>query len=289
MALEEHLKDARQLTRDATPRPARPRAPAPRARSGAGGGGLSLGAAVVLTLGAAGAAWWTGDRLGYQRGLNQGPTACKDAELLDRLDAQARRHQDRLAARQGEPATPASTAAGAAPTGSPRVIQTPVGAVRRPEPDAFSFHDALRGAPGKTVERTPTLVSAAPMVRPPAMVVNIPPPTPNAVVVRPPAAAPAAAPAPTAETEGPPPGVAAAPATGELTLQTSAFTDKQDALKVLETLRARGYRPVIVPSQAGALTFYKVRVGRFGDRAAAEAGAQALQRATNTQPIILKH
>ncbi len=273
------MKDARNPARDAqTPRP-RPKTGPARTRQG--GGGLPLAGALALTVVCSGAAWWTGDRMGFQRGA-AGGLACKDAELLDRLDAQARRHQDRLAARSAEPvATNVNAPSSPLPQRGDRVTHTAVGAVRKPEPaDNFSFHDALRGAPGRSVDRGPTLVSAAPMVRPPAMVVNIPPP---AALARPAApAAPAEAPVVSGS-------ALAAPVPGDFTLQTGAFPDKAEALKVVDGLRAKGYRPVLVPSENNGVTFYRVRLGRFPDRAAAEAGAAAVQRATNAHPLILKH
>ncbi|MBI5497589.1 MAG: SPOR domain-containing protein [Deltaproteobacteria bacterium] len=213
------------------------------------------GAVLVAALAGLGA-FWAGDTLGYQRGFAQAHE-CDAGDPLARLDQQAAAHQVRLAA----------AAARTQPTPARREGPTPV--VTIPAlPDAFSFHETLKGAPGRPQDRSPVLTSASPNpARPPTLPVVTATPTP------PPA----------------PAGLRVGPAAGEFTLQAGAFPDKNEALRLHDRLRALGYRPVIAPSETAGSTWYRVRVGRFAERASAEVGIQALGDGAGIHAIPVRH
>jgi cell division protein FtsN len=218
-----------------------------------------MSGALMAVVACSGLAWWAGDAMGFSRGYADS-TQCRDGDPLDRLDRQAVRHERRLAAaaqRKEEPREPV-------------VVAPP----EKPKPDTYSFHEALRGAPGKSVDRGPTLINAAPAPRVSLGPAEVRPATTEK---------PAAAPAPEKSAH-----LSAMPTSGELTLQAGAFPDKDQALRLHEALKAKGYRPIIVPSEAAGATWYRVRVGRFPDRASADVGAAALAETAKVHGIVLK-
>lgn len=235
--------------------------------------GVPMAGALLVAAGAAGGAFWAGDTLGYQRGFAQS-RECDGGDPLARLDQQATAHQGRLAAARAQQDTPA-----AAPHREPPrpIVTVP------PVPEKFSFHEALKGGPGRPQDRAPVLTSAAPNP-------NKPPALP--VVAATPAPHPAPAPAPTTPAAPSAPsasGLREIPGQGDFTLQVGAFPDKTEALKLNDRLKALGYRPVIAPSEAGGSTWYRVRVGRFTERSAAEAGAQGLADGAGVHAMPVKH
>jgi cell division septation protein DedD len=61
-------------------------------------------------------------------------------------------------------------------------------------------------------------------------------------------------------------------------LQVTALKNRPAAAKMVETLRAKGYPAYLENPAAGAPPIYRVRVGRYKDRAEAERVARRLQK-----------
>ncbi|MBN2362074.1 MAG: SPOR domain-containing protein, partial [Deltaproteobacteria bacterium] len=69
----------------------------------------------------------------------------------------------------------------------------------------------------------------------------------------------------------PPPIVTVPPDAGRFSLQAGAFPDEAVAKALAARLDSRGYQVHIVPAQVeGKGSWYRVRVGSYGDRSAAE-------------------
>jgi DedD protein len=147
-----------------------------------------------------------------------------------------------------------------------------------PQASELGFYEALKKAPAK---ESYAISPAPPKKKPePAAVPSAR--TPPASVAPAPAAAP---PKPAAENDrraaapNPPPKpvTAAAPApstrpSGRYTIQIAASKDAQGAEKIVQALRAKGYPGYSIYSEvAGKGSWFRVRVGGFEDRAAAEA------------------
>jgi DedD protein len=100
-------------------------------------------------------------------------------------------------------------------------------------------------------------------------------------------ARPAAAPVPV-ETARPPAGVDT-PRAGVWAVQVVALTDRTAANAVVQRLNGKGYPAFLVSPQAGApVQNYKVRVGRYGDRAEAEQVRNRLKKEEQFEPWILR-
>ena len=214
-----------------------------------GGSHVPFAGAVTLALLCSAAAYYVGDRAGYARG-NNAVLAAAPLDPIDKMDCMARVHRAVTAPR---------------PDTSVKPLPPPP-----PSPADLSFHEKLKGgAPHKPLDRpadplttgSKTFVSAAPVAPPRAEAV---PKAPSA-------------------------GLAQTPGAGDLALQVGAFPNKEDALRLHEKLKAAGLKPVIVPSELNGSTWYRVRVGRFADRVAADAGARALESQVAVSGVQVKH
>jgi cell division septation protein DedD len=101
--------------------------------------------------------------------------------------------------------------------------------------------------------------------------------------------------APPAETQPmkPPPGAldadAPRPAPGEFTVQVGAYQDREEAEGLARKLRAAGFRPFLVEVDIPAKgIWFRVRVGRFTDREAADRYRKDLERELQTAAVIMK-
>jgi DedD protein len=65
---------------------------------------------------------------------------------------------------------------------------------------------------------------------------------------------------------------------GSWFLQVAAVKNRPAAAKMVETLRAKGYPAYLENPPAGSPPIYRVRVGRYKDRAEAEQVARRLQK-----------
>ena len=74
-----------------------------------------------------------------------------------------------------------------------------------------------------------------------------------------------------------PPPAAAEPAEG-FVIQVFSTRDEGHAKKVVERLRQGGHEAFLSPVQVGSQTMYRVRIGPFDRRAAAENAATAITR-----------
>ena len=146
----------------------------------------------------------------------------------------------------------------------------------------LGFHEALRKAPAKEIYK---VVSPSSPRKKPEPAVVAPAKAPVPVAVQPPAAVkpePAAKedkltvqplPAPTAKPEqrSAAPAAPSAAQSGRYTIQIAAFKDTQSAERMVGELRNKGYPGYSLHSEIpGKGTWYRVRVGGFEDRAAAE-------------------
>jgi cell division septation protein DedD len=99
---------------------------------------------------------------------------------------------------------------------------------------------------------------------------------------------PAAAPVP-GETARPPAAGSETPRAGVWAVQVVALTDRTAANAVVQRLNGKGYPAFLVSPQAGApVQNYKVRVGRYGDRAEAEQVRNRLKKEEQFEPWILR-
>jgi cell division septation protein DedD len=90
-----------------------------------------------------------------------------------------------------------------------------------------------------------------------------------------PATAAAAAPAPAVPHEG-------------FAIQVAAVRERDEADRIVARLVNQGYSGYLVRGQGAAAAFYRVRVGAFKDRQAAEEVAVRLERAEGVKPWIVK-
>ena len=113
------------------------------------------------------------------------------------------------------------------------------------------------GEPSQTAKPKRSLKAATRNTPPPAAAVKPPP----AAKTQPPAA--------------PPPRVAE----GELTIQVASLKDPADAARLVRTLQAKGFPAYRTTGQIpGKGTWYRVRVGAFKDRGAAQGVLERLKR-----------
>lgn len=113
--------------------------------------------------------------------------------------------------------------------------------------------------------------------------VDEPPPTP---VRREPAPAPPAtsAPAPAAQTSSAVPGEPSGPG---VAIQVSAFRERREADALATRLISKGFAAYVVAPAAGAPSLYRVRVGKFRDRAEAGRMAERLKKEEQFDPWIV--
>lgn len=100
---------------------------------------------------------------------------------------------------------------------------------------------------------------------------SAPPPPPSPPPPSPPPPSPPPRQRPPPEKTPPPPLRAAPPEVGEgFVLQVFSGRDEGQARKVLATVKGDGYKAYLSSIQKGAMTLYRVRIGPFAERAAAE-------------------
>jgi DedD protein len=133
-------------------------------------------------------------------------------------------------------------------------------------------------APEKAVAPVETVVAAAapePPPSPPPTAAPVPAESPPAVTVQPPPKTPSVEPPRKAATT--PQSVAAAsPAKGDWTVQLGVFADGSNARRLAERASTYGYKANVATYKANGKTMYRVRVGAYGSKGAADATASAL-------------
>lgn len=148
-------------------------------------------------------------------------------------------------------------------------------------------------APVETLKKTPPKMPPAPAASP-----ATPPATPPAK------AAPAATPAPVPPTPAPaaaappPAKTTAAPATATnvpteprgsgFAIQVAALKERGEAEVVLKRLLTKGYSAYLVSPARGTPPMFRVRVGKFSERAEAEKVASRLEREEQFKPWITR-
>jgi DedD protein len=105
-----------------------------------------------------------------------------------------------------------------------------------------------------------------------------------------PAATPAAPATTAAKTaaERPSPGIPTEPRGNGYAIQVAAFAGRGEAEVIVKRLAGKGYAAYLVTPQAGQPPMFRVRVGKFTDRAAAERVATRLEREEQFKPWITR-
>lgn len=166
--------------------------------------------------------------------------------------------------------------------------------------DQLSYYDRLAGKEEPDAQKPP--VSAAPTPADAAAEAPAPPPEDPAAIKE-----PAGAPSRTTKPEPPQGPAAAAPATpppaappvaspapsepvgAGYAVQVAAVKVSADAEALVKQLTAKGYHAYLVPpEQPGSAGVYRVRVGKFADRATAEEVAKRLATEEHFKPWITK-
>jgi DedD protein len=143
-----------------------------------------------------------------------------------------------------------------------------------------------------TPPKNPPPAAAAPAPAPPPAVTPVPaPPAPTAAAPAGTAAAtpPAAAPPPAAKApDRPTPGIPTEPRGAGYAIQVAALNGRDEAESMVKRLTGKGYTAYILPPQAGQPPMYRVRVGKFQERAEAEKVATRLEREELFKPWITR-
>lgn len=117
-------------------------------------------------------------------------------------------------------------------------------------------------------------------------------PAPAATTPPPAAASPAktppAAPAAKAAADRPSPGIPTEPKGGGYAIQVAAFNARGEAETLVTRLSGKGYAVYLVTPQAGQPAMFRVRVGKFRERAEAERVAARLERDEQFKPWITR-
>ena len=105
-----------------------------------------------------------------------------------------------------------------------------------------------------------------------------------------PAATPAASTSAAAKAaaERPSPGIPTEPRGNGYAIQVAAFAGRGEAEVIVKRLAGKGYAAYLVTPQAGQPPMFRVRVGKFTDRAAAERIATRLEREEQFKPWITR-
>ncbi|MGE0360149.1 MAG: SPOR domain-containing protein [Vicinamibacterales bacterium] len=173
--------------------------------------------------------------------------------------------------------SPVDAGAGAATTEPPAIDQ--------PTPRAdVTFPKRLENnepPPEKLVARQDPPANAA--TAPPATA----PPVRAATPAEKTASAPTAA-APPAAAARPAAGIPTEPKGGGYAIQVAAFNARDEAETLAKRLLAKGYSVFLVTPQAGQPAMFRVRVGKFQQRAEAERVAARLEREEQFKPWITR-
>lgn len=154
-----------------------------------------------------------------------------------------------------------------------------------PEPPAETLTRPREAPAPAPAPAKPAAGSAKPVAAPPT-------PAPAATPARTAAAAPPpAAPAPTpakAAPSTPPSKVPGEPAGSGFAIQVAALRERGEAEVILRRLIAKGYSAYLMPPSGGPQTMFRVRVGKFAQRADAEKVASRLERDEQFKPWITR-
>jgi len=161
----------------------------------------------------------------------------------------------------------------------------------QPTPRAeVTFPDRLANAatPQEKLVTRPDPPKAAPPAAPASASAATAPPAAASA----PAAAPPAKTAPTAPTtaapDRPSPGIPTEPKGGGYAIQVAAFNARGEAETLVTRLSGKGYAVYLVTPQAGQPAMFRVRVGKFRERAEAERVAARLERDEQFKPWITR-
>lgn len=80
---------------------------------------------------------------------------------------------------------------------------------------------------------------------------------------------------------------ASSPAAGTFQVQVAAYQERARAEALAGRLRQKGYRALIADEPDGGRTLYKVRIGGYMDRSAADAAKTRLAREEKLQAWVL--
>jgi cell division septation protein DedD len=170
----------------------------------------------------------------------------------------------------------------------PVAVAAPPPAPRKPAP--------LKPAPRKTTNAPATAAaSGTPAATAPVAAAPAAKRRTEAVAQKQEAAPPAPKsipPQPVAKTNAPPPAPVPAPAAAVshegFSVQVAAVRERDEADRIVAKLVNQGYSGYLIRGQGAAAAFYRVRVGAFKDRQAAEEVAVRLERAEGVKPWIVK-
>jgi DedD protein len=133
---------------------------------------------------------------------------------------------------------------------------------------------------------------------PPPKAAAVSAPAAGGAMSPPAAAAPAAkaSPAPPVPTaaaakvaaDRPSPGIPTEPRGNGYSIQVTALAGRDEAEVIVKRLAGKGYSAYLIAPQAGQPPMFRVRVGKFPDRAAAERVATRLQREEQFKPWITR-
>jgi len=138
-------------------------------------------------------------------------------------------------------------------------------AVTSPTPFETPVAPAVAGLPVATPTLPAIHLAAAPTVAPKPTARLVPTPTHHSLALVWPTSGPAARPTPAAEG-------------GNWTVQANATTDPVQAVVQARELRMKGYDAYTTQGPIGGVTWYRVRVGHFNDKASAKAAETKLRR-----------
>jgi len=164
----------------------------------------------------------------------------------------------------------------------PVAVVTPPPAPHKPalpKPGPRKAADAPATAVASVTPAAGAPVATSPAAKPRTEAVarktDAPPPVPRPVPQPSVAKANAAAPAPAIAREG-------------FAVQVAAVRERDEADRMVAKLVTQGYSGYLIRGQGAAADFYRVRVGAFKDRQAAEEVAARLERAEGVKPWIVR-
>jgi DedD protein len=177
---------------------------------------------------------------------------------------------------------------------APPADPAPTSATSRPTPrDDLSFPKRLQESETPAEKLVPQKEPPAKAAEPPAAAAPAPAPAavPNpATPAAPPAEAVAPAPPPPAVKvpDRPTPGIPTEPRGNGYAIQVAALNGREEAETMVTRLTGKGYSAYVVAPQAGQPSMYRVRVGKFQERAEAEKVASRLEREEQFKPWITR-
>ncbi len=236
---------------------------------------LLLGAAVVL-----GVVFYLGVTVGKDLALAQQPGP-GPVDVLARLDEKTVAVEDKLTFPDALTEEPAAAAA-VAPAPKPEPVKP------EPKPEPAKHEPALAVAPAPEPgarspepgarSPEPALPSAAELLA--AADQRVPKPLD-------PSLAQAPAEPETRTDAGGAPAREPAPPTGGFTVQAGAMPDRGEADGFADKLRAKGFAPYVIAAEIpGKGTFYRVRLGKFGTRDAADRYLADFKRETGLSAFV---